>query len=115
MAQVLGQPAISEWTKTQPKRNLSTKVTQQKRSTTTARLTTTDKMASTATKVAVWDLQTNELNEFQPPENTESLFNGPADESVIGADGRKKVPKKHLLPGGKYRGAHNIPILRLEL
>jgi PAS domain S-box-containing protein len=28
MAQVLGQPGISEWTKTQPKRKLSTKVTQ---------------------------------------------------------------------------------------
>jgi hypothetical protein len=115
MAQVLSQSALNEWTKTQPKRNLSTKVTPKKRSTTTARLTTTNKMVSTTIKVGVWDLQTSELNEFQPPENTESLFNGPTDESVIGADGRKKVSKKHLLPGGKYRGTNSIPIFRPEL
>jgi hypothetical protein len=115
MAQVLGQSALNEWTKTQPNRNMSTKVTHQKRSTTTARLTTTNKMASTAIKVGVWDLQTSELNEFQPPENTESLFNGRADESVIGSDGRKKVSKKHLLPGGKYRGKYTIPKLCSEL
>jgi hypothetical protein len=115
MAQVLSQSALNEWTNTQPKRNVSTKVTHQKSSTTTARLTATNKMASAAIKVGVWDLQTSELNEFQPPENTESLFNGRADESVIGADGRKKVSKKHLLPGGQYRGTHGIPMFCPEL
>ncbi|KAF2203867.1 hypothetical protein GQ43DRAFT_478690 [Delitschia confertaspora ATCC 74209] len=60
-------------------------------------------MSSTVTKVGVWDLQSTEFSEFEPPENTESLFNGLPSESVIGGDGRKMVPKKHLMPGGKYR------------
>jgi hypothetical protein len=104
MAQALNQAALDEWTKAQPKRNGVTKVTSQKPSTAIGHLVTKNKIVPTAIKVGVWDLQTNELNEFQPPEHTESLFNGRADESVIGADGRKKVSKKHLMPGGKYRG-----------
>jgi hypothetical protein len=96
MAQALNQAALDEWTKAQPKRNGVTKVTSQKPSTAIGHLVTKNKIVPTAIKVGVWDLQTNELNE--------SLFNGRADESVIGADGRKKVSKKHLMPGGKYRG-----------
>ena len=98
MAQVLSQSALDEWT---------TNDTEKKYSATTARPTTARKVVPIPTKLGVWDLQINELNEFQPPENTESLFNGPAGESVIGADGRKKVAKKDLLPGGKYRGMFN--------
>ena len=58
------------------------------------------------TKIGVWELQGGDATEIEPPENTESLFNGTftAFESVIGGDGRKPVPKKQLMPGGKYRG-----------
>lgn len=59
---------------------------------------------SNSLRVGVWRLQSNEFTEFAPPEKTESLFNGQSSESVIGGDGRKVVPKKHLMPGGKYRG-----------
>jgi hypothetical protein len=64
------------------------------------------KASPAATKVGVWELQSNEFTEFEPPEHTEALFNGPPNdnESVIGSDGRKVVPKKQLMPGGKYRG-----------
>lgn len=62
------------------------------------------KVSSNSIKVGVWDLKSHEFAEFTPPEDTESLFNGPPSESVIGADGRKAIPKKHIMPGGKYRG-----------
>lgn len=62
------------------------------------------KPSASVSKVGVWELQSTEFAEFQPPENTETLFNGVPPESVIGGDGRKVVPKKHLAPGGKYRG-----------
>ena len=79
-------------------------------------------------KVGVWNLKSTEFTEIDIPENTESLFSirgdepavgradtGEADtdealneeagtdETVIGADGRKKVSRKDFMPGGKYR------------
>ncbi len=54
-------------------------------------------------KVGVWNLQSTEFTELEPPEKTESLFNGGVGETVIGEDGRKKVNRKDLMPGGKYR------------
>lgn len=59
-------------------------------------------------KVGVWNLNSTEFTEIEAPDKTESLFNNPpnsppVDESVIGADGRKKVNNKDLMPGGKYR------------
>ncbi|KAF3005596.1 hypothetical protein E8E13_000698 [Curvularia kusanoi] len=110
MAQVLSQSALDEWTKTPLKRNLSAKHMEQKRFVSTAGLVKPIKTTSVVIRVGVWDLQTSQLNEFQPPENTESLFNGPTDESVIGPDGRKRVAKKHLLPGGKYRGMRIVKL-----
>jgi hypothetical protein len=110
----LSRSVVNEWTKTQPKQFVSPKGSLQKLSHTTAPPTPLSKTSSTATKVGVWDLHVNEMNEFQPPEKSESLFNetpGPP-ESVIGSDGRKKVPKKDILPGGRYRSTHAIPIAR---
>jgi hypothetical protein len=67
---------------------------------------TGQKPSVVTTKIGVWELQSGDATEIEPPENTESLFNGTftAFESVIGGDGRKPVPKKQLMPGGKYRG-----------
>lgn len=108
----LSRSMVDEWTKTQPKQFVSPKVSLQKLSHTTALPTLLPKTASTATKIGVWDLYVNEMNEFQPPEKSESLFNeapGPP-ESVIGSDERKKVPKKDILPGGRCRSTHAIPV-----
>lgn len=54
-------------------------------------------------KVGVWNLNSTEFTELEAPENTESLFSGTAGESVLGEDSRKRVDKKDLMPGGKYR------------
>jgi len=61
------------------------------------------KVPSNTVKVGVWDLKSHEFAELTPPEDTESLFNGVPSESVIGGDSRKAIPKKHIMPGGKYR------------
>lgn len=54
-------------------------------------------------KVGVWNLRSTEFTELEAPENTESLFSGGVGESVVGEDNRKRVNKKDLMPGGKYR------------
>ena len=54
-------------------------------------------------KIGVWNLRSTEFTELEAPDNAESLFSGSAGESVIGQDGRKRVNKKDLMPGGKYR------------
>ena len=54
-------------------------------------------------KVGVWTLRSTEFTELEPPEKTESLFTPSFDESVVGEDNRKRVNKKDLMPGGKYR------------
>jgi hypothetical protein len=74
------------------------------------------KASSSTIRVGVWDLQSHEFTELAPPDDTESLFNlVPGSESVIGTDGRKPVPKKQIMPGGKYRGKKGISDqLRIE-
>jgi hypothetical protein len=70
---------------------------------------TPQKISSSTIKVGVWELQSHEFTELAPPDDTESLFNlVPGSESVIGTDGRKPVPKKQIMPGGKYRGKGGI-------
>lgn len=54
-------------------------------------------------KVGVWNLRSTEFTEIEAPENTESLFSASSGESVVGEDNRKRVNKKDLMPGGKYR------------
>lgn len=66
-------------------------------------------------KVGVWNLRSTEFTEIEAPENTESLFSASGDESVIGTDDRKKVSKKDLMPGGKYRCKPLTPPLPISL